>query len=281
MHRERTVHLIKLDDIVVDEGPRPLDADAVARLARSMGEIGMHTPITVIFDGFAKDDKNRHVFKAVSGRHRISAAKSLGWTEIEAIRFDDSLAVSALPDDTDIDALAEMWAIAENLHRLDLTKDERDRQIRRYAELLQAIEAAKMEAHDEEEKPGQTVRVSENLGGRGNKGIATKIAEETGLSQRTVRRALYQPDPEVERQRQEEARVRREHDRAIETVAAEEFAAWLHERCDASQIAQVVSWLEGTKPRDVIDALHRLNNSTPVMDSADDLGIPEFLRRTA
>jgi hypothetical protein len=30
-----------------------------------------------------------------------------------------------------------MWEIAENLHRLDLTKDQRDEHIRRYAELLQ------------------------------------------------------------------------------------------------------------------------------------------------
>jgi hypothetical protein len=35
-------------------------------------------------------------------------------------------------------SLAEMWEIAENLHRLDLTKEQRDDHIRRYAELLEA-----------------------------------------------------------------------------------------------------------------------------------------------
>jgi hypothetical protein len=31
-----------------------------------------------------------------------------------------------------------VWELAENLHRLDLTKDQRDQHIRRYAELLEA-----------------------------------------------------------------------------------------------------------------------------------------------
>jgi hypothetical protein len=30
-----------------------------------------------------------------------------------------------------------VWELAENLHRLDLTKDQRDHHIRRYAELLE------------------------------------------------------------------------------------------------------------------------------------------------
>lgn len=73
-----------------------------------------------------------------------------------------------------------------NLHCLDLTKEQRDEHIRRYAELL--------EARREQNKPGQVVQVS---GGRGNKSVATEIAEETGLSARTVRRALNPPEPKA------------------------------------------------------------------------------------
>lgn len=274
MKSERTVHRIKLNDIIVDEGPRPLDTEAVARLARSMGEIGMHNPISVVFAGFAEDDKNRRLFKVVSGRHRISAAQSLGWEEIEAVRFDDAPSIVNMPEDTDIDVLAEMWAIAENLHRLDLTKDERDRQIRRYAELLEAKERAEAENPVVQSEP---VEIGYGKPPPRPKGTAQKIADETGLSKSTIRRALYQPDPEAERQKQEAARVRREQDRAIETVAAEEFADWLFNRCSPEHLPQLVLWIEGTKPRDVIDALHRLSNSDPVMDHGDN----PFRRRSA
>lgn len=74
-----------------------------------------------------------------------------------------------------------MWEIAENLHRLDLTKDQRDEHIRRYTELLATQRAAKPDNMSDFKKPGA---------GRGNKGIAAEIAAETGLSQRTVRRAM-------------------------------------------------------------------------------------------
>jgi hypothetical protein len=54
-----------------------------------------------------------------------------------------------------------MWEIAENLHRADLTAEQRHAWIRRYAELLEA------------EKPGHYVRVSD-AGGRGNVGMSTR-----------------------------------------------------------------------------------------------------------
>lgn len=40
-------------------------------------------------------------------------------------------------------SLAAGASFCENLHRVDLTKEQRDRKIRRYAELLEAKEAAK------------------------------------------------------------------------------------------------------------------------------------------
>jgi hypothetical protein len=85
-----------------------------------------------------------------------------------------------------LDRPPEMWAIAENLHRLDLTKDERDRQIRRYAELLKDIEAERVHS-------GHSDAIeSKREDGRGHRpeGVATKIANETGLNARTVRRVL-------------------------------------------------------------------------------------------
>jgi hypothetical protein len=89
---------------------------------------------------------------------------------------------------------AEQWEIAENLHRCDLTKAQPDDWIRRYAELLRA-----------EENPTDC-RIFESVGaGRSNTGIASKIAAETGLSDRTIQRILAQPKaaPESESARTE------------------------------------------------------------------------------
>jgi hypothetical protein len=79
--------------------------------------------------------------------------------------------------------------LAENLHRLDLTKDQRDEHIRRYAELLDARLQSQQNAPIE----------SKRADGRGHRpaGIPRQIAEETGLSVDTVRRALNpKPAPE-------------------------------------------------------------------------------------
>lgn len=73
--------------------------------------------------------------------------------------------------------------------QLDLTKDQRDEHIRRYAELLEArIAAEKIQVRQNDapeigygKPPPQT------------KAPAARIAEETGLSVRTVQRALNPP----------------------------------------------------------------------------------------
>lgn len=64
-------------------------------------------------------------------------------------------------------------AIAENLHRCDLTKEQRDQHIRRYAELL---EARREVSRQYDAKPASGPK-----GGR-PQGLASQVAEETGLS---------------------------------------------------------------------------------------------------
>lgn len=86
-------------------------------------------------------------------------------------------------------AHAELWEIAENLHRLDLTKEERDQHIRRYDELLTAkAEADRVVLQNAKQPPANP------KGGRPISN-ATKIAQETGLSYATVHRALNPPAP--------------------------------------------------------------------------------------
>lgn len=168
---------------------RPVDDAAVDRLAQSMKDMGLRQPITIrVVDDYVDEDGavSDGVAVLVAGRHRLEAARRLGWEHIDAIDADDD------------ELSAELWEIAENLHRLDLTKDQRDQHIRRYAELLEVARqvtqnAAPVIRHD---KPQQNAAVYKSKGGRGNKGIPRQIAEETGLSVDTVRRALNpKPSP--------------------------------------------------------------------------------------
>lgn len=227
---------IDLELITVAEGRRPVDADAVARLAKSIGEIGLRTPITVL----SVNEGER--LDLVAGAHRFAAVKSLAWQTVPCFVIEG-------------DALdAEMWEIAENLLRVDLSKEQRDRQIRRYADLLaekenRVVHSAPPEIGFKKPPPAK-------------KGVAQKVAEQTGLSKSTVRRALFQPDPE----KIAADAARKEHDKLIEVGAADAFASWLMSNMDLDQLPQIIAWLEGTKPRQVIDALHRLASDVPVFD---------------
>lgn len=168
---------LRVDDIEVGGRHRALSNDAVARLATSLKDVGLIQPISVrvVEEMVVDGELTAGVPLLVAGRHRLAAARKLGWSHIDCIEVDD-------------DAIkAELVEIAENLHRCDLTKEQRDEHIRRYAELIAAQRST--------EKPDKKTDFKEPGAGRGNKGIATEIAEASGLSQRTVRRALNPPAP--------------------------------------------------------------------------------------
>lgn len=167
---------IRVDDIETGERHRALSGDAVQRLAASMKNIGLKSPISIrITDDVLIDGKPCDgVPMLVAGAHRLAAAKALGWSHIDCIEVED-------------DAItAELWELAENLHRHDLTKEQRDEHIRRYAELL-TERAARIVPQSAEQIPAPRGRP---------KSITTQVAEATGLSDDTVRRAL-RPAPRL------------------------------------------------------------------------------------
>lgn len=170
---------IRVDDIEIGERHRALSEDAVQRLAGSMGDIGLRQPISVrVVDEMMVDGELcAGVPILVAGAHRLAAAKFLGWSHIDCLEVaDDPIS-------------AELWEIAENLHRCDLTKEQRDRHIRRYAELL----AARQNREPQNAAP----EIGYKKPPPAKKGIARQIAEATGLSDDTVRRALNpKPAPE-------------------------------------------------------------------------------------
>jgi ParB-like chromosome segregation protein Spo0J len=161
------MHTLPVDpeSIFIGERHRALNDEAVSRLQASISEIGLKHPICIrVVDEMEIDGEMiAGVPVLVTGRHRLEAVRRLKWQHVDCMEVDD-------------DALkAEMWEIAENLHRCDLTKEQRDEHIRRYAELLEA----------------QAKIVPQIAAGRGRPvSTVTKVAKATGLSDDTVRRAL-------------------------------------------------------------------------------------------
>lgn len=152
----RDIHMpLAIDDIDVPEGRREVVAATVKRLADSIEQIGMRHPVTVR----RKGDR----YSLVAGRHRLEACKKLGREHVPAV------IVSMTNTE------ARKWEIAENLHRAELTKLERDEQI---AEWIRITEA---------EKPVQSAQVS---GGRGNEGGISAASRDLGVERTDAIRAL-------------------------------------------------------------------------------------------
>jgi hypothetical protein len=175
---------------------------------------------------------------------------------------------------------ARLWEIAENLHRAELTKLERDEQI---AEWIKITER-RIIANCDSSKPGPKSAVnaaSEELGvdkDDAHRAVqvsklseeAKEVARETKLD--NVRSVLldaaksgddvtYLRDEharrEAEKARKEAEKLNKDTNRVIALTDAEQFAHWIMERTDLGEIPTIISWLEGTKPRDVIAALRR------------------------
>ena len=85
---------------------------------RRWQKIGLRTPISV------RGRDGRYLL--VTGAHRLAAAKQLGWSRIDCVVIDYD------------DVQAELWEIAENLHRAEPTVLGRDEQIARWVELVEA-----------------------------------------------------------------------------------------------------------------------------------------------
>lgn len=213
----RRLESLFVEHIEVGERHRALDAGAVERLAASMDTLGLRTPISVRYyedrPEWASEGEAGDTLILITGAHRLAAAKRLGWERIDCYVYDDGDRIDA-----------EMWEIAENLHRLDLTKDERDRQIRRYAELLK-----QREIPSAQDAP---VEIGYGRPPPRPKGIASKIADDTGLSKDTVKRALTDT-PERKAMRAEQQRARDADIRDQRTDAERQVASLLADHIPA------------------------------------------------
>jgi ParB family chromosome partitioning protein len=128
--KRRPAELEKIDVEYIDVLPshRKPDPKAVERLAASIKEIGLRTPITVRYFPDRPGEAgtcDSHVL--VAGGHRLAAVKSLGWEKIECVVVDED------------DRQARLWEIAENLHRKDLTRLERSEQIAEWIKITDGV----------------------------------------------------------------------------------------------------------------------------------------------
>src|SRR5260370_19625165 len=110
---------ITIDDIDIPPGRRDVVAASVKKLADSIDRVGLRHPITV------REKGDRYVL--VAGRHRIEACQKLGREHIPAT------IVKMTNDD------ARLWEIAENLHRAELTKLERDDNIAEWIKITERV----------------------------------------------------------------------------------------------------------------------------------------------
>ena len=152
------IESVAISGITVGPRHRAVVPAKTAEIARSIQRSGLLNPITVYAGSGGS-------IGLVAGLHRLEAVKSLGWEEIDA----------AFIDGDEIDR--ELMEISENLHRADLTKEQRDEHLRRYAELL--------EAQAQEVVPQNAAKPKSGPKGGRPKSIAKKIAEDA----RNVREA--------------------------------------------------------------------------------------------
>jgi len=160
--------LIALTAITVGAGHRKIVPKAVKDLKVSIETLGLQTPITV------RPGTRSGSYVLVAGRHRLEVARRLGWAEIEA---------NVLTDKLD----ADLWEIAENLHRADLTKMQRHLQIGRWV-LLQARKIKRDQKAEVVHRgpPGSRIR-----GGRQPRdGGISAAARELGVPKATAMRAV-------------------------------------------------------------------------------------------
>lgn len=160
----RSVMKINLREVQLSKS-RPTIPDAVNSLAASIKEVGLLNPIIVkratIYDGTLMVQG----YKVVAGNHRVSAARALGWDEIDAFLHDGD------------ELQAELAEIDENLQRAEFTPAQRAAAIKRRKEIWEAL-------HPE------SARIPRTLTGRGNVGFPEDTERATGESKRRTQEHL-------------------------------------------------------------------------------------------
>ena len=154
---------IPLSHIDAGKSRRALSRTAVKALADSIAEIGLLAPIAVVRVGEA--------YEMVAGRHRLAAAKQLGWSEIPAV----------VVELDDVDRL--LAEIDENLIRNELRTLERSEHLAERKRLY-------LLKHPETKRGTAGANASNAAQGKGDASetvsFATDTSEKTGRTERAI-----------------------------------------------------------------------------------------------
>lgn len=113
---------IPITGIVVGDDFRKLDTKTVNDLGASFREFGLMHPPTVCSERVPGFGPAKYRFRLVAGRHRLEAAKSLGWESIDVVVVEVGKKEN------------RRRQITENLHRKPLTLQERTKQTQEWVE---------------------------------------------------------------------------------------------------------------------------------------------------
>ncbi|MFN4126955.1 ParB N-terminal domain-containing protein [Pannonibacter indicus] len=162
--------LIPVADIHIGERLRTVDADYVAMLAASIGDIGLMHPIEV----GAADRRGR--YPLIAGAHRLAAYRELNLNEVPA------LVVSVKGID------AQLREIDENLMRRELSALDRAVFLARRKEIWEAKNPAAR--HGGDRRSDQVANVGDLKSGDLIGRFTADVAEKLELSERSVQRAI-------------------------------------------------------------------------------------------
>ena len=168
--RPRRVLPVNLSAIRVEKRLRNIDVNAVTRLGYSMGSIGLQSPISL-----RPDPGDPGLFILVAGAHRLEAARTLGWSSIEALIIDTT------------DQEHRLVEIDENLMRADLTPLDRARFLCERKKVFQQTNPHRSHGGDRKSGDYKTERASADTG---QAPWANDTAEKIGLSPSTIHRAV-------------------------------------------------------------------------------------------
>lgn len=154
---------VNINDIKIKDGRREAAPENVQKLAESIREVGMIHPITIGRDN-----------TLVAGLHRLSAAKSLGWTEVDCTV-------------TDLEGLqAELAEIDENLIRTPLSVIETDNLLYRRKQIYEELHPETRHGCAKPSENGKKTICPVSPA----KSFIEDTAEKLGVSPRTVSRSV-------------------------------------------------------------------------------------------
>jgi ParB-like chromosome segregation protein Spo0J len=157
-----------VESIYVPVHRRSVDEKTVTDLMSSIKDIGLRTPITLLYVKDLETPDEGIIGNAVmlvAGRNRLEAVTRLGW---ESVPFNKA---------PDLET-AQMWEVAENLHRRELVALERKELIAKWIRLRESREVS-----------AQLASKSQRRAGRPESGI-NAAARDLGIDRTEAQRAM-------------------------------------------------------------------------------------------